>query len=170
MAGDALGVPYEFKAADDVPSAVEIEMVPPEGFPRSHAGVPPGTWSDDGAQALCLLESLLERGRLDPDDLGARLVCWYDEGRLAVGGHVFDVGAQTDLELVAGRADVRDASLVDHCAGVHGGSASISQEGAGLPASVDSASSIARAVAVGTIERWLPGSTHVCAGTSSARR
>jgi ADP-ribosylglycohydrolase len=53
LVGDALGVPYEFNRAADIPAPDQIEMQPPLGFVRSHALVPPGTWSDDGAQALC---------------------------------------------------------------------------------------------------------------------
>jgi ADP-ribosylglycohydrolase len=70
-------------------------MVPPDGFRRAHAGVPPGTWSDDGAHALCLLASLLGQDRLDPDDLMRRLTNWYQLGYLAVDYEVFDVGVQT---------------------------------------------------------------------------
>jgi ADP-ribosylglycohydrolase len=95
LVGDALGVPYEFHEPSEIPSFPEIEMVPPAGFRRAHARVPPGTWSDDGAQALILLSSLLDQGRLDLDDFGRLLVDWYDDGFLAVDGTVFDVGIQT---------------------------------------------------------------------------
>jgi ADP-ribosyl-[dinitrogen reductase] hydrolase len=95
LVGDALGVPYEFHAAHEIPPLVQIEMEPPIGFVRSHQTTPIGTWSDDGAQALCLLASLLDCHRLDPDDLGQRLVDWYDRGYMAVDGKVFDVGIHT---------------------------------------------------------------------------
>ena len=118
LVGDALGVPYEFHAPASIPEPEHIEYTPPAGFRRAHRGVPPGTWSDDGAQALCLLASLLECGRLDPDDLGRRFVRWYEEGYLAVDGNVFDIGITTGRAiralragtpaLSAGPADVRD--------------------------------------------------------------
>lgn len=92
LIGDAAGVPYEFKRGF---TTAEIDMPPPAGFVRSHASAPPQAWSDDGAQALCLLASLLERGRLDLDDLGRRLLRWFESGYMAVGGVVFDVGVQT---------------------------------------------------------------------------
>jgi ADP-ribosylglycohydrolase len=95
LIGDALGVPYEFHLASEIPPAHVIELDPPPGFQRSHAGVEPGTWSDDGAHALCLLASLLHCGHLDPEDLMRRLTNWYELGYLAVGGNVFDVGVQT---------------------------------------------------------------------------
>lgn len=95
LVGDALGVPYEFHDPDDLPPRFEIEMAPPADFHRAHAGVPPGTWSDDGAQALLLLASLLECGRLNPEDLGKRLLAWQRDGYMAVDGRVFDIGVQT---------------------------------------------------------------------------
>lgn len=104
LVGDALGVPYEFHAAQDIPSFEQIEYAPPVGFSRSHAGVPPGTWSDDGAQALCLLESLLECGRMDQHDFAERLLRWYENGHLAVDGVVFDVGVATGRALLALRS------------------------------------------------------------------
>jgi ADP-ribosylglycohydrolase len=107
LVGDALGVPYEFHAPGEIPPAEAIEFEPPPGFRRAHAGVPPGTWSDDGAQALGLLASLQEHGRLDPEDLGRRLRAWYEHGEFAVDGRVFDVGIQTGRALRALRAGVR---------------------------------------------------------------
>ncbi|EDT05716.1 ADP-ribosylation/Crystallin J1 [Burkholderia ambifaria IOP40-10] len=95
LCGDALGVPYEFKTPNLLPSRDQIEMTPPLGFRRSHAGVRVGTWSDDGAQALCLLASLLERGRFSLTDFSDRLVRWLDDGYMAVDGDVFDCGIQT---------------------------------------------------------------------------
>ncbi|HEU5097597.1 MAG TPA: ADP-ribosylglycohydrolase family protein [Roseiflexaceae bacterium] len=95
LIGDALGVPYEFHRPEALPPQPEIEMTPPARFPRAHAGVAPGTWSDDGAQALALLASLLDHAALEVGDVGARLVDWYQNGYLAVDRHVFDVGIQT---------------------------------------------------------------------------
>ena len=71
LVGDALGVPYEFEV---IPSPEQIEFVPPPDHWHAWPGTPPGTWSDDSAQALCLLASLLECGRLDAEDLAGRLL------------------------------------------------------------------------------------------------
>lgn len=101
LVGDALGVPYEFHPPGEIPPLHQIEFEPPDGYDRAHWGVPPGTWSDDGAQALCLLASLLERGRFDPDDFGQRMVRWDTEGYMAVNGHVFDIGITTNIALSA---------------------------------------------------------------------
>ena len=95
LVGDALGVPYEFTPPARVPLPAQIEFDPPKSFVRAHDGIRPGTWSDDGAQALCLADSLLERGRLDPADLMGRFSRWFKEGYFAVGKDMFDVGLQT---------------------------------------------------------------------------
>ena len=99
LTGDALGVPYEFHRADQIPPMELIEMTPPEGFIRSHSSVLPGTWSDDGAQAMCLLDSLLSCGRFDLKDLSDKLLGWYENGLWAIDGKVFDVGIQTSMAL-----------------------------------------------------------------------
>jgi ADP-ribosylglycohydrolase len=95
LVGDALGVPYEFYAPEQIPLPHQIEYSPPADFQRAHLSAPPGTWSDDGAQALCLLDSLLVCGSFDAEDFGQRLVRWLDDGYLAVDSYVFDVGIQT---------------------------------------------------------------------------
>jgi ADP-ribosyl-[dinitrogen reductase] hydrolase len=95
LVGDALGVPYEFHAQDEIPPTLEIEFDPPKCFERAHKTILPGTWSDDGAQALVLLTSLLDCGKLDIDNFGEKLVNWYDNGYMAVDSNVFDVGIQT---------------------------------------------------------------------------
>lgn len=106
LIGDALGVPYEFHAAADIPSLSLIDFDPPTDFPRSHSGVPPGTWSDDGAQALCLLSSLITCNGLDLRNFAGQLLNWANWGYLAVDGHVFDIGIQTYRALEALKAGV----------------------------------------------------------------
>jgi ADP-ribosyl-[dinitrogen reductase] hydrolase len=101
LVGDALGVPYEFHEPDDLPPSEGLDMDPPSWFDRAHPGTPPGTWSDDGAHALCLLASLLERARFDPDDFAGRLLAWRAGGYMAVDGRVFDCGIQTSRALAA---------------------------------------------------------------------
>lgn len=99
LVGDALGVPYEFHDAAEIPPTEQIEFRPPPGFPRSHPNVAPGTWSDDGSQALCLFESLIEHPELDLVDFANRLLRWRDKGHLQAGGRVFDIGIQTERAL-----------------------------------------------------------------------
>lgn len=99
LVGDALGVPYEFHARESIPPFEQIEFEPPVNFNRAHSSVPPGTWSDDGAQALCLLASLLECGKFDVDDFAEKLVAWFREDYMAV-DEMFDVGIQTQRAIL----------------------------------------------------------------------
>lgn len=112
LVGDALGVPYEFNSPSELPALALLEMTPPRGFPRTHPTASVGAWSDDGAQALCLVESWLEKGGLDVDDFASRMVRWAREGYLAVDGYVFDIGNQTSraLSAIARGAPVLEAA------------------------------------------------------------
>lgn len=67
--GDALGAPFEFRRARDVPTPVPAFELP-------WRGGPPGSTTDDTAMALNLVASLTERGRFDGVDLLARHVAW----------------------------------------------------------------------------------------------
>lgn len=96
LLGDALGVPHEFKSAEIIPLPRDIQLVMPAGYNRSHAGVSYGTWSDDGSQLLCLLDSLnRSRGQFDPQDFGKQLLAWFNTSWHQAGGVVFDCGGQT---------------------------------------------------------------------------
>lgn len=101
LLGDALGVPYEFHVAESLPPLSLIRMKPPAGFERSHWRVPPGTWSDDGAQMLALLDCLQTRHPFDPDAFAKGLLAWWRKGTYAVDGQVFDIGVQTEKALGA---------------------------------------------------------------------
>jgi ADP-ribosylglycohydrolase len=106
LVGDALGVPYEFHDASEIPAELEIEMAPPKGFRRTHSSVPIGTWSDDGAQALCLADSLNKDASLNLADFASQLLAWYETGHMTPDGKVFDVGIQTRRALGALRKGV----------------------------------------------------------------
>jgi ADP-ribosyl-[dinitrogen reductase] hydrolase len=99
LVGDALGVPYEFLSPSAVPARSEIEFVPPPHSPHSAHSVPPGTWSDDGAQALCLLATLLECGSLDLQVFSRKLLQWLHKAEFTPDKHIFDCGIQTRAAL-----------------------------------------------------------------------
>ncbi|MBE5762372.1 MAG: ADP-ribosylglycohydrolase family protein [Clostridiales bacterium] len=101
LIGDALGVPYEFKAANEIPEFDQIDMIPPKGYPRTYPQVSVGTWSDDGAQALCLLSSLIEKGHLDINDLASKLSDWMLDGYMTPDDERFDIGIQTRAALMS---------------------------------------------------------------------
>jgi ADP-ribosyl-[dinitrogen reductase] hydrolase len=101
LIGDALGVPYEFRLAHELPEDAALEMVPSPGWRCTYAGVPPGTWSDDGALLLCLAASLGRCGELDLEDLSKRMVSWWRRGAYTPDGRVFDIGNRTSASLSA---------------------------------------------------------------------
>src|SRR4051812_2097603 len=62
-------------------------------------GLPAGAWTDDTSMALCLAESLVERGGFDPVDQLERYVRWYREGHWSSTGACFDIGNATRAAL-----------------------------------------------------------------------
>ncbi|MFL5798279.1 MAG: ADP-ribosylglycohydrolase family protein [Actinomycetota bacterium] len=68
--GDALGAPFEFRRAHDVPSPIPALELPWMG--RS-----PGSTTDDTAMAMNLVGSLAEGGALDVDDVVRRHLEWF---------------------------------------------------------------------------------------------
>lgn len=101
LIGDALGVPYEFRAARLIPPKDQIDMTPPNGYPRAWDHIPVGTYSDDGAQALCVLDALCHQppGLLSTGELQPRLIRWMTDGYMSVNSYTFDVGNQTGAAL-----------------------------------------------------------------------
>ena len=61
--------------------------------------LPVGAWTDDTAMALCLAESLLERGGFDARDQMQRYARWQQHGHLSATGHAVGVTASTTRAL-----------------------------------------------------------------------
>ena len=89
LIGDALGVPVEFSSR----SACKANPVTGMRANGMHYQ-PAGTWSDDGSLMLCSVESLVENG-FDLEDMGKRMLRWFDLGHWAAHGLVFDIGNAT---------------------------------------------------------------------------
>ncbi len=68
--GDALGAPFEFLRASNVPDPIPA-------FERPWLDLPPGSTTDDTAMARNLMRSVAERGGFDPDDLMQRHLDWF---------------------------------------------------------------------------------------------
>lgn len=91
LVGDAIGVPYEGRPPDPA-RVVELRQ-----YGSHHQ--PAGTWSDDGALTLAMLDSLTSV-KFDPDDQGQRMLAWFDEGAYTPDGDgVFDIGTTTRAAL-----------------------------------------------------------------------
>ncbi|OAG26725.1 ADP-ribosylglycohydrolase family protein [Thermodesulfatator autotrophicus] len=83
--GDALGTPLEFQDRNSFEPVTDMIG----GGPHS---LEPGQWTDDTSMALCLAESLLEKGGFDPYDQMKRYLRWYQKGYLSSTGKCFDIG------------------------------------------------------------------------------
>ncbi len=86
--GDAVGTTLEFKPRDTYAPLTDMAG----GGPFA---LQPGEWTDDTSMALCLAESLVACGRVEPGDLMARFRRWYEHGHNAVHGECFDIGNTT---------------------------------------------------------------------------
>ncbi len=90
--GDAVGTTLEFRAPGTF--APIDDMV---GGGPFH--LRPGEWTDDTSLALCLAESLLDVGVLDPADQLRRYNLWRHDGYLSSNGKCFDIGGATARSL-----------------------------------------------------------------------
>lgn len=89
--GDAFGVPYEFNNRQCTENMIGTSTLPK------------GTWSDDTAMTLCLLESILRLKTVDIDDIRNNYNKWYiyDEFTCGYTG-CFDVGITIENALRKG--------------------------------------------------------------------
>jgi ADP-ribosylglycohydrolase len=83
--GDALGVPFEFKKRG---AFIASGM---EGFGTYMQR--PGTWSDDSALTLCMVENFVENN--DETGLMEKMARYAEEGYWTPRGKVFDIGNTT---------------------------------------------------------------------------
>lgn len=92
--GDALGVPYEFKARDGFSCTGMV------GYGTHNQ--PAGTWSDDTALLLATCDSIKQCGRVDVSDMLDRFRNWNDMGDYTPDSQVFDIGIATSKALHTG--------------------------------------------------------------------
>lgn len=83
--GDALGVPYEFRAR----GMFECTGMVDGGAHRQ----PAGTWSDDTSMTLCICSSIKRLAYIDVADISDRFYRWLEDGEFTCDGYAFDVGA-----------------------------------------------------------------------------
>jgi len=86
--GDALGVPVEFSAREELDRDPVTEMRGYGTYPY-----PAGTWSDDTSMTLAALDSLADG--LDFEDMMTRFVRWYKKADYTPAGVMFDIGGTT---------------------------------------------------------------------------
>ena len=91
-AGDAGGTTVEFHSPGSFQPLTDMVG----GGPFS---LKVGQWTDDTSMALCLAESLVDRGGHDPADQMRRYVRWWKEGYFSPTGRCFDIGITTRYQL-----------------------------------------------------------------------
>ncbi len=89
--GDALGVPFEFKARGTFRATGMVGF----GTHRQQ----PGTGSDDTSMTLAPVYSIKRAGGIDLDDMMDCFQSWLHEGDFTVEGKVFDVGGTTSTAI-----------------------------------------------------------------------
>ena len=94
LAGDALGVPVEFKDRATVQADPVKDM---REYGTHHQ--PRGTWSDDSSMLLCTVDSLVNH-EFSLEDMGERFVRWMNDGLWTAHGDVFDIGGTTSTALM----------------------------------------------------------------------
>jgi ADP-ribosyl-[dinitrogen reductase] hydrolase len=86
--GDAVAAATQYKRAGRFEPVGDMLGGGPFDLPR-------GAWSDDTAMALCLAESLLERGEFDARDQVERYRLWQQQGHLSATGQCLGITAST---------------------------------------------------------------------------
>jgi ADP-ribosyl-[dinitrogen reductase] hydrolase len=90
--GDALGTTLEFRRPGTFTPITDIVGGGPF---RLNAG----EWTDDTSMALCLADSLIEKGEFDPLDQMEKYLKWYKHGYNSSNGVCFDIGNATRYSL-----------------------------------------------------------------------
>ena len=89
--GDALGTTLEFTTPGSFTPITEMN-----GGGPFHLKA--GQWTDDTSMALCLAESLVNKG-FDPGDQISGYLRWWKEGHLSATGSCFDIGCTVSAAL-----------------------------------------------------------------------
>ena len=74
--GDALGMPFE----GQTPELIRKVFKEARFVPASFRGLSAGQFTDDTKMTLCHLESLIEVGEVDPEDIAQKFLAWFASG------------------------------------------------------------------------------------------
>lgn len=87
--GDALATPYEYRNAEYMSKLTAIDMIPPQGHQRTYKEVKAGTWSDEGAMALAMMDTIVKYHCFKPKHYLKNLEAYRYEGKFAVNNYAF---------------------------------------------------------------------------------
>jgi ADP-ribosylglycohydrolase len=116
LVGDALGVPYEFKDASQIRTV--------EWHGHGTHNQPAGTWSDDGALMLALLDSQLRKrapgeARFDTTEQAKRFLAWREDREYTPDlDGAFDIGNATGAAI----SRFRNGTSAEQAGGTNEGS------------------------------------------------
>lgn len=103
--GDAMGVPNEWRAREELMENPVVEMV---GY-KSHE-TPKGSWSDDTSLTLATMDSVIEKQKMDPEDIATKFLEWLKEAKYTPLNETFGIGGTTFKALARFEARLRPAS------------------------------------------------------------
>lgn len=83
--GDAFGVPVEFVERHN------LMENPITSLRKSYAG-PAGTWSDDTSMEVATMDSFINKGKWDYDDIMINFADWLNDAKFTSNNYTFDVG------------------------------------------------------------------------------
>lgn len=92
--GDSLGVPVEFKVRQQLVKNPLIDMV---GYGTHN--MPEGTWSDDTSMVLATIDSIIQKQKIDYNDIMSKFCAWYLRSEYTATGITFDIGNATKKAL-----------------------------------------------------------------------
>ncbi len=86
--GDALGLPVQFMSRKEILKNPVTGMIDDELLKA-----PRGVWSDDTSMTLAIMDSLIQRKRVDPKDVMDRFEAWLFDAQYCSVGRAIDVGS-----------------------------------------------------------------------------
>lgn len=85
--GDAMGVPVEFRNRQELFKNPVTDMV---GY--GTYSVPAGTWSDDTSMEIATIDSFIEKGNFECENIMKKFSNWINQGDYTPYGKAFGVG------------------------------------------------------------------------------
>ena len=85
--GDAMGVPTEFCLRENLEKNPVTDMVGTGTYNQ-----PAGSWSDDTSMELATIDSFIQKGQFDYDDILTKWQKWLNNNEYTPNNFVFDVG------------------------------------------------------------------------------
>lgn len=88
--GDALGVPVEFSSRESLVKNPVKDML---GYGMHF--MPIGTWSDDTSMTIATMDSIIQKKKIDYDDIMKRFCSWLNKAEYTATNKCFDIGITT---------------------------------------------------------------------------